>query len=178
MYRGWSEFFQVFFVEARAVTFVPAKTVLRIFFIALPHYCITRDLRDYRGRSDGDALGITSYDALDRALRSKLHPSIDNNIIGRDIEVTDGHLHGLQGSLVYIYFVYRLLVDNAYADDRFPKYLFVSALSLLLGKLLRIVYLRSKAETLAYNCARDNRSCERAPPRFVNTSDQRVPGTI
>jgi len=176
--RGWAELFQGLFVEARAVTLVARKTVLRILFVVLPHYRIPRDFRDDRSRGNRDTLRITLYDTLDRALSDKLHSSIYDYIIRRDTEVLYGHLHGLEGRLIDINPVDHLFVDNTYADDRLLEYLFVGALAFLRGKLLRIVYLAREVEALTYDRARDDRSCEGPSPRLIDAGYQRISGTI
>lgn len=163
-------------MQARTVTFVTRKTVLRIFFIVLSHYRIPRDLRDDRRRGYRDALRIAPYYALDRAFRGKPHLSIYYYVIGTDCEIANGHIHGPERGLIYVYFVDSLLVDDAYSDDGFLKYLFVSALAPRSGELLRVIYLRGEAKSLTDDCAGYYRPRQRPPPRLIDAGYYGIPG--
>jgi len=159
-----------------AVTFVTRKTVLRIFFVIFAHDFITGHFGYDRRGSDREAFAVALYDALDGALRRKLHLTVDNYIIRGNFEVGYGHLHGLKRGFVNIDFVYHLLVDNAYADDRILAYFAKSMLPLFLRKLLGIVYFTLEIKRLQDYSACDDWSGKRTPASLIDAGNKLTSG--
>ncbi len=87
------------------------KAILRVELVIFYHDLIARYLRHNRGCSYGKTTGIAFYDRHVRTISGKPYNTIDQNIIRLYREIIQGHLHGLFGSLVYIY-----LVDIFFAD--------------------------------------------------------------
>lgn len=117
-------------METCAITFMPGEAILGIEIIVLTHKPVAGHFRDDRRGGDRQALAVAAHYAPDGASGRYLHPAVHYDIIWRNLELGDGHLHSFYGRAVDIDPVDRLFVDYADAEYGLRDYLRVSPLPL------------------------------------------------